>query len=50
MQRAEIEQLLTKAKELLKPEVTDIAYKTTTGRAPGRLPADSYYTPQSRCR
>ena len=28
MQRAEIEQLLTKAKELLKPEVTDIAYKT----------------------
>lgn len=28
MQRAEIEELLTKAKELLKPEVTDIAYKT----------------------
>ncbi len=28
MQRAEIEELLTKAKELLKPEVTDITYKT----------------------
>lgn len=28
MQRAEIQELLTKAKELLKPEVTDIAYKT----------------------
>ena len=28
MQRAEIEELLTKAKELLKPEVTSIAYTT----------------------
>ncbi len=28
MQRAQIEELLTKAKELLRPEVTDIAYKT----------------------
>ena len=28
MQRAEIEEILTKAKELLKPEVTNIAYTT----------------------
>ncbi len=28
MQKAQIEELLTKAKELLKPEVTDISYKT----------------------